>query len=172
MNLLGKVFIGLIFLLSITFFTYAVMMNASHIDHNAVASSYSAEAQISEARNQQLEALLQTYTTELNNELASRREALAALQIQVEDANAAYLAKEKEASDLRAALTTVAQNNETAHADMRQKADTNRNLREQIATTKQQRDELYQKLIDAKAAYNGFQGTLRSLQDRATDLGN
>ena len=172
MTLLGKIFIGLVFVLSLSFFTASALITGSHIDHASAATESETEARAAESRNLQLEQLLSNYKEELDSELASRREALAALQVQYEAANASFLEKEQEAAQLREDLTRAAQQNEASHAEMNRAAEANRNLRDQIVAAKQARDDLFKKLLASKAAFNSFQGTLQSLQDRAEDLTN
>ncbi len=172
MTLLGKVFIGLIFLMSITFCTYSVLAFATYIDHDSAAAGFEEAARVSEDRNTQLGQLRDTLKAEIEAEVGSRREALAALQIQYEASNAAFLAQEAEATRLREALTLAAQNNQSAQAEMKRLSDQVRGLRQDIVDTKANRDALYKRLIEAKVAFNSFQGTLRTLKDRAADLGN
>ncbi len=99
MTLLGKVFTGLIFLLSVIFFALAVAVNASHINQKTRAANFQTKASAAEQRNQQLTTTLEELKTELAIEQAARRTALASLQTQYEQAVNDYQSKEAEADD-------------------------------------------------------------------------
>lgn len=171
MTSLGKVFTGLIFLLSTVFFTFSVAVIATHSDRKENAAALEAEARDSEARNNQLRELQQSYTDELQIESRSRRHALAALQTQYEAAEFNYFQRESEATNLRKALTTASQTNAATQKDLRDAAATNRDLRTQIKTTKETRDQLFTEMVDAKKEFNNLQGVYQSLKDRADSMG-
>ena len=171
MTLLGKVFTGLIFLMSIVFFTFSVAVNASHVNTKVLAQQYQAEARATQERNRQLETLKTNYKTELEIEQLSRRSALAALQTQFEATNYNLLQLEIEAGELRKAMTIAAQTNDSTQKDFRDAAAQNRRLREEIEGVRQQRDQLFQTLVDAKDEFNQMQGVYQSLSDRADMLG-
>ena len=65
MTLLGKVFTGLVFLLSVIFFSLAVAVNASHINQKTRAETFSKQAADAQQKNTQLIALLATKPTDL-----------------------------------------------------------------------------------------------------------
>ena len=170
MTLLAKVFTVLIFRLSVIFFAFAVVVNASHVNTRDVASKYSQEAQAAEARNRQLESLRENYKSELEIEQISKRAALAALQSQYEAAAANLLQLEVQAGELRKALTVATQTNDSTQRDLRDAADQNRDLRAQIDEARAKRDQLFDSLVTAKQEFNQFQGTLQSLSERAQSV--
>ncbi|MEM8732757.1 MAG: hypothetical protein AAGG44_00950 [Planctomycetota bacterium] len=167
MTLLGKVFTGLIFFMSLMFFTFAIGVNASHVDTKQLAADYEAEARASVARNGQLEELRDTYKEEVQIERDSRSAALASLQRQLELANFNFLQQEAKASELRKQLTETAQTNQQTQADLKTAASENRKLREQLESTVKKRDELFDQLIKIRDEFNQLQGVYQSLRDRA-----
>lgn len=170
MTLLGKVFTGLIFLLSVIFFAIAVMVNASHIDQKDRADTAESDLSQSQQANRQLQAQLEEVKTELAIEQAARRLALASLQTQYEEAQSSYEEKEKEAGDLNAQVTELIQVTKGTQADLKAKLDDNRLLREQIVNARQDRDQLFQRLVSAKDEYNRLQGIYQSLLERERAL--
>jgi septal ring factor EnvC (AmiA/AmiB activator) len=170
MTLLGKVFIGLILLLSIVFFSFAVAVNASHVNTKELAAQYEQQARESETRNTQLEALRDSYKAEIDIEQASKRAALAALQTQYEAAEYRLLQLEIEAGQLRQALTVAVQTNDATQKDLRDAAERNRQLREEIDQAKTRRDDLFRQLLDAHGEYVRLQGAHQALSDRSSSL--
>ncbi len=171
MSLLGKVFVGIIFFLSIVFFTFAVLINATHIDHKTLAADYDAEFRDSQERNTQLQELQESYEEELRIEKSSRREALAALQTQYEAATFNFNQLEAQASGLRQELITATQANGASQEDLKAAGEKNRQLRDAMAQAKQTRDQLFDQLIEAKDEFNRLQGTHQSLSERAASMG-
>ncbi|MFN3189756.1 MAG: hypothetical protein ACE361_04455 [Aureliella sp.] len=167
MTLLGKVFTGLIFFMSLMFFTFAIGVNASHVDTKQLAADYEAEARAAVARNGQLEELRDTYKAEVQIERDSRSSALAALQRQLELANFNFLQQEAKASALRKQLTETAQTNQQTQDDLKAAASNNRQLREQLKETVGKRDQLFDQLIELRDQFNQLQGVYQSLNDRA-----
>lgn len=167
MTLLGKVFTGLIFFMSLMFFTFAIGVNASHVDTKQLAADYEAEARASTARNGQLEELRDTYKAEVQIERDSRSAALAALQRQLELANFNFLQQEGKASALRKQLTETAQANEQTQAELKSAATSNRELRVQLEAAIAKRDQLFAELISVRDEFNQLQGVYQALSDRA-----
>ena len=170
MTLLGKVFVGLILLLSIVFFTFAVAVNASHVNTRELASAYEQEARDVEGVNRQLETLKAKYKSEIEIEQASKQAALAALQTQYEATENQLLQLEIQAGELRKALTIASQTNGSTQKDLKDAADRNRALRDQMADVKAKRDEVLKQLIEVRAEFAGLQGVYQSLSQRVASM--
>lgn len=170
MTLLGKVFTGLIFCLSLFFFAVALIANATHIDNKQLAADLEAKVREATTRNGELRELATTYKTEVENEKASRSAALAALQRQLELANYNFLQQEVKARDLREALTRIAQTNRDTQVELSEKSAANRELRDELATTVANRDKLYDQLLGLNDQLNQLQGVSQTLRDRAESL--
>ncbi len=170
MTLLGKVFVGLILLLSIVFFTFAVAVNASHVNTRELATEYQQEARDVENVNSELDALKAQYKSEIEIEQASKRAALAALQTQYEATENQLLQLEIQAGELRKALTIASQTNGSTQKDLRDAADRNRVLRDQIADIRAKRDEVLKQLVEIRAESAGLQGVYQSLSQRAASI--
>ena len=170
MTLLGKVFTGLIFVLSVIFFALAITVNASHINQKDRADTAATKLSAADQTNTQLRNKLEEVKTELAIEQAARRLALASLQTQYEGAQALYQEKNKEAGDLSAQVTDLIRVNAGTQADLKAKLDDNKLLREQIVNARQDRDQLFQRLVAAKDEYNRLQGIYQSLMERERAL--
>ncbi|MCR9294260.1 MAG: hypothetical protein NXI32_16195 [bacterium] len=172
MTQLGKVFVGLILLLSILFFTFSVGVNASHVNTRELAAEYEQQAREAEATNSQLQTLKDNYKTEIEIEQASKRAALAALQTQYEAVEARLLQLEIQAGELRKTLTIAAQTNDSTQKDLRDAADQNRQVRARIEQIKQERDKTLKDLIAVSAEIASLQGVFQSLSERAASMEN
>ncbi|MFK7735894.1 MAG: hypothetical protein AB8B50_07705 [Pirellulaceae bacterium] len=170
MTLLGKVFTGLIFCLSLFFFAVALIANATHIDNKQLAADLEAKVREASTRNQELEELATTYKTEVQNEKASRSAALAALQRQLELANYNFLQQEVKARDLRVELTRIAQTNRDTQGELSDKSNENRALRVKLAESVANRDKLFQEMLSINDQLNQLQGVSQTLRDRAESL--
>lgn len=170
MTLLGKVFVGLILLLSIVFFTFAVAVNASHVNTRELAAAYEQEARDAEDVNNQLEELKAKYKSEIEIEQASKQAALAALQTQYEATENELLKLEIQAGELRKAMTIASQTNGSTQKDLKDAADRNRELRDQMAGVKTKRDDVLNQLVELRAEFAGLQGVYQSLSQRAASI--
>lgn len=170
MTLLGKVFTGLVFLLSVIFFALSVAVNASHINQKTRADTFQKQATDATAKNSELNTLLEEVKTELAIEQAARRSALASLQTQLEAAATELSMKDAELADLRSAHTRLVQTEAETQNELKAKSDDNELLRNQIVQARQDRDQLFQRLVAAKDEFNRLQGTYQSLQERERKL--
>lgn len=170
MTLLGKVFTGLIFLLAVIFFSFAVAVNASHINQKELADQYQQEAQDAQRKNTELSALLEVAKDELAIEQAARRSALASLQTQLEQKRNELQMQEATLADLQAAHTTLVQTEQATQQELKARTDDNEQLRKQIVDTTEDRNQLFQRLVDARDKLNRLRGTYQSLVEREQQL--
>jgi hypothetical protein len=167
MTLLGKVFTSLLFVLSVIFFVIAIMVNATHINQKVAAQTAQAAAQASQEKNRQLTTQLEVAKNELALEQVARRSALAALQTQLESMKNELSSKESVLANLQAAHTALVQTEQATQAELKAKTDDNELLRKQNVDAVEDRNQLFQRLVDAKDSYNKLQGNYQALSKRA-----
>ncbi|MCA9131559.1 MAG: hypothetical protein KDA45_00320 [Planctomycetales bacterium] len=170
MTLLGKVFTGLVFLLSVIFFSLAVAVNASHINQKAEANKYQQEATKAKQKNVELSTLLEGAKDELSIEQAARRSALAALQTQLAAKTKELQTQDANLANLQTAHTALVQNEQATQAELKARTDDNELLRKQLVAAVEDRNQLFQRLVDAKDQFNRLKGTHQSLETRAKEL--
>lgn len=170
MTLLGKVFTGLIFLLAVIFFSLSVAVNASHINWKTEATKQQAQAATSQQKNTELTALLEVAKNELAIEQAARRSALAALQTQLEQKKNELAMQESTLNQLTSAHTTLVQTEQATQQELKAKTDDNELLRKQLVEARENRNQMFQRLVDAKDQYNRLQGHFQALQERERQL--
>ena len=177
MTLLGKVFTGLLFLLSVIFFTLAVAVNASHVDYRKVvkdpATGLEARLKKAEEKNKQLTTTLEDTKGELSIEQAARRSALGALQTQIEQRESELAAQEGELKKLLAAHTALVSTEQQTQQDLSARTKDNETLRKLIVEAREDRDQTfarYTKALDEKIRLEGmYQSVDERLQQLASD---
>ena len=177
MTLLGKVFTGLLFLLSVIFFTLAVAVNASHVDYRKLVkdpnSGLEARLKKAEQKAQQLQTTLEETKSELSIEQAARRSALGALQTQYEQGQSELAAQEGELTKLLAAHTALVATEQQTTQDLNARTKDNELLRKQNVEAREDRDQIfgrYTKALDEKTRLEGmYQSLSERLQQLASD---
>jgi uncharacterized protein YpmS len=170
MTLLGKVFTGIILVLSVIFFAISVAVNSTHINQKQEAEKQRGIADTATREKEQLQRLLESLKRELSIEQMARRTALAALQTQVSNLDKELSEKEKILRDLQTAHTQLTSAERATTEQLSARTTENEQLRNQIKTTRDNRDQLVQKLVAAKDEFNRLQGSYQSLQERAVQL--
>jgi hypothetical protein len=172
MNLLGKVFTLLTLILSVVFFIVSVMVNATHIDQRTKATASKDEANKANQEKATLQEKLEQTKRELAIEQMARRTALASLQTQVSQIAADLTEKEKQLRDLTSAHTTIVATEKTTTETLKTRIAENDLLREQIKSARQDRDQLFQRLVGMKDLFNRLQGDHDRLTERYSELNN
>lgn len=174
MTLLGKVFTGLLFLLSVIFFTLAVAVNASHVDYRKLVkdptNGYEARLKKAELKAQQLTTTLEETKSELSIEQAARRSALGALQTQIEQRESELAAQEAELTKLLAAHTALVATEQQTQQDLSARTKDNETLRKQIVDAREDRDQTFGRLTKAIDEKTRLEGMYQSLNDRLQQL--
>ncbi len=170
MTLLGKVFTGLIFLLSVIFFSLAVAVNASHINQKTLADKFQKDAQTAQQKNTELTNLLETTRDELALEQLARRSALGALQTQLGDMTNDLQKKEKQLQDAQAALTKFTSTEKQTQTELQARTDDNELLRKQLVDAREDRNQLFQRLVGTTDQFNRLQGINHSERERERAL--
>jgi Skp family chaperone for outer membrane proteins len=177
MNLLGKSFSTAIFLLSAAFMVLALAVNASHrnwreqvLGDGKGVPGLKKQIEDIASINRQLQNSEQDALADLDRERAARRTALAALQTQLDNLNQKLQATEKEAGDLRAANSVLAQTDETRAKQLEEIIAQNATLREQIRAEQNERDELFSQVLVMTDQVNKLRGFKNALQDRNEQL--
>lgn len=174
MTLLGKVFTGLLFLLSVIFFTLAVAVNASHTDYRKLVkdpqTGFEAKLQKAETKSQQLTSTLEDMKTQLSIEQAARRSALAALQTQIEQRENELATQEGTLTKLLAAHTELVATERQTQLDLSARTKDNETLRKQIVDAREDRDQTFQRYTKAIDEYTRLQGMYQSLNERTQQI--
>ncbi len=170
MTLLGKIFTGLVFLLSVIFFALAVAVNSSHINQKQRADTFQKQASDAELKNSQLMGQLEEMNTELAIEQHARTSALASLQTQLAQTQTELQMQEATLADLQSAHTSLVQTEQSTMGELKAKTADNELLRQQFKDAQADRNQIFQRLVAAKDEFNRLQGDLKTLVERERQL--
>jgi hypothetical protein len=169
MTLLGKIFTGLIAVLSILFFAFAVGINSSHRDYQALVkdptTGLEKKLKDAEGKNSQLAQQLEAVKTELAVEQTARRSALASLQSQLEQKEAELSTQEAELTKQLSALTDAVATERITQQELAARSAENDKLREQIVQAREDRNKQYNLLVEKIIELNNYQGKLQALDE-------
>ncbi len=174
MTLLGRIFTGLIFILSILFFAFAIAVNASHVNYRELVKNpttgYEARVKAAETKNRQLTTLLEDTKSDLAIEQAARRSALGALQTQIDQREAELASQEAELTKLLAAHTNLVATEQQTQQDLSARTQDNELLRKQNVEAFEDRNQLFARMTKAIDDYNRLQGMYQALDERRQQL--
>ncbi|MGN6134292.1 MAG: hypothetical protein ACTHOU_07295 [Aureliella sp.] len=174
MTLLGKVFIGIVFVLSIVFFTVSLLVNASHINYRDMVEDKNTglKSQLAreQAKSQELSELVQKQKDAMAVEQLARRSALAALQTQLEMLSSDVSEKEKELSASKSQLTQLAATEQLTQQQLAARTKENEELRNQLVQARQDRDSQYQKFVQTYDQFIRLQGDKETLEKETLAL--
>lgn len=170
MTLLGKVFTGLIFLLSVVFFCLSVAVNARHINQTELAASLKTQVGDLQREMEQVRGKNEELKTDLAIEQAARRSALSAINEQLTSAQSDREASERALRDLQSSLTAADQSNSAALNELEAKTNENDLLRKQLVDARLDRDQTFQRLLAATDENNRLKGDLQTLNLHTTKI--
>ena len=170
MTLLGKVFTGLVFLLSVIFFALSIAVNATHINQRTQAEANQKLADAAQRERDQIRTQYESTKSELAIEQAARRATIASLQDQLTTATSERESAERDLRDLQSALTAANQTNAESANALEAKTKENELLRQKLVDARQDRDQMFQRLVTATDQTNRLQSDLQSLAMRERDL--
>jgi regulator of replication initiation timing len=179
MTTLGKVFTVLIFIMSILFMGFSVVVFATHrnwkmlVDNTDTAKGplgLKQQLQAQVETNKGLRAELDSLTNRLAVEMAARRSALAALETKLADAQQRLTQKEAELAGLQSAQTEATAALNLAETRLAELVEDIKKLREEIRLVQGQRDESFQRVVDLTDKLYSAAGVERNLKEREAQL--
>ena len=179
MTTLGKVFTVLIFIMSILFMGFSVVVFATHrnwkmlVDNTDTAKGplgLKQQLQAQVETNNGLRAELDSLTNRLAVEMAARRSALASLETKLADAQQRLTQKEAELAGLQSAQTEATAALNLAETRLAELVEDIKKLREEIRLVQGQRDESFQRVVDLTDKLYSAAGVERNLKEREAQL--
>ena len=174
MNLVGKIFIVLIFVMSVLFMGFAVAIYASHTNWKTVvdAPETGLKAQLAkeQAKSAELSSERDRLAGQRDAEELAKRDALGKLQTETqtlqEQRDAATKELTQQTQDVRDARATLAEAHKTLAA-LRGEVD---KLRAEIRQEQQEKDNAFSKVVELTDQQHDLANELKTLQDRQKDL--
>lgn len=180
MTLVGKIFTVLIFIMSVVFMSFSVMVFATHKNWKEAALNATAspnkplglKPQLEQAYqlNQALRNELEGYKLQLAEHQAARRQVLAGLQVKMEALLTDLTNTQGELTKLQSAHTELVQKLGVAEANLEKATTENTNLRTDIVTVVQDRDNKLSRVIALTDQISQSEGKLVLLEERKQQL--
>ncbi|MCE9529463.1 MAG: hypothetical protein K8R36_25725 [Planctomycetales bacterium] len=179
MTLVGKIFTVLIFIMSLVFMSFAVMVFATHQNWRDMVKSTDSSKPGLERRLELKTAELTAAKSEhertkqqLALEQASRRQALAALQTRLTTAEATVAQQEKELNDKIAALNQESEANKIAQNRLTALEAEVAKLRKETQLAQLDRDTQFSKVVELTDRLNQDEVKRQALEERNNQLNN
>ena len=179
MTLLGKVFTVLIFVMSILFMGFSVVVFATHrnwkslVDNSDTAKGplglkHQLQAQVE--TNKSLRTELDTLKNQLAVEMAARRSALGATETKLAEAQQRLSAKEAELAGLQSAQTEATAALNAAETRNKELVVETQKLRDEIRVAQGERDKYFQRTVELTDKKHEAEGIERNLKERQAQL--
>ncbi|MBW3596165.1 MAG: hypothetical protein KY475_02700 [Planctomycetes bacterium] len=174
MNLLGKIFTVLIFIMSLVFMSFAVAVYATHTNWKmkVIEPTTGLKPQLAQQKeiNDQLQAEILRLKNDIAKEKAARVNALATLEAKLLDARDSLTQKEDELAKLQSAHQVLVETNDNTQDMLTVLTDEVNNLRDEIRTAQQDRDEQFAQVVALTDLLNQARGELGRLDERYNQL--
>ena len=174
MTLLGKVFIGMIAVLSVIFFAFSLMVNASHINYRDMVedkdTGLKALLTREQAKSRELTELVQKQKDAMAIEQLARRAALSSLQTQLELLIADVSDKEKLLAENQSQLTQLIATEQLTQQELSARSKENEELRLQLVQAREDRNAQFQKFAKTYDEFLRLQGDKDTLEAQSKEL--
>jgi len=179
MTLLGKVFTVLIFVMSILFMGFSVVVFATHrnwkslVDNSDTAKGplgLKQQLQAQVETNKSLRTELDTLKNQLAVEMAARRSALGATETKLAEAQQRLTAKEAELAGLQSAQTEATAALNAAETRNKELVVETQKLRDEIRVAQGERDKYFQRTVELTDKKHEAEGVERNLKERQAQL--
>jgi len=180
MTLLGKVFTVLIFIMSILFMGFSVVVFATHRNWKLLVDNPTASEGAPLGLKQQLQAQVETnkglraeldsLKNQLAVEMAARRSALSAAETKLAEAQQRLSAKEAELAGLQSAQTEATAALNLAETRLKELVAEVLKLRDEIRDVQLKRDEFFQRVVALTDKKHELEGVERNLKEREAQL--
>jgi hypothetical protein len=180
MNLIGKIFTVLIFIMSLVFMAFAVAVYATHTNwkekvintDTAGGKSLGLKPQLDQQKelNRQLQAQIDAVNNALAKERAARVNVLAALEAKLLQVQTQLTQKEDELAKLEAAHQVLVETNNNTQNTLTALTGEVQNLRDEIRLAQQDRDAQFDQVVALTDQINQARGDLNRLTERHSVL--
>jgi len=180
MTLLGKVFTVLIFIMSILFMGFSVVVFATHRNWKLLVDNPTAtdkaplglkqQLEAQKATNQGLRAELDALKNQWAVEMAARRSALSAAETKLAEAQQRLSAKEAELAGLQSAQTEATAALNLAETRLKELVAEVLKLRDETRDVQAKRDEFFQRVVGLTDKLHESAGLERNLKEREAQL--
>ena len=165
MNLVGKIFTVLIFVMSILFMAFSIMVFATHTNWKARAGVLATELTKLQGAKKEADDLLQRLQRDIDQERAARAATLAALQVRASRSEQDLVAKQQELDLLSAAHTTASKTAEAAQTRLATLEKEASDLRDALRTVQRDLDQKFLTVVDLTDKLNQAESVRKNLDE-------
>ena len=165
MTLVGKIFTMLIFVLSIIFMAFSVMVFATHRNWRTQATKLQTDLTLLQTQKKDTDDALLRARNDLAAEQAARKAVLASLQVRVTRAEQLLAAKEKELSDLSGQLSGTTEAAKQAQERLVALETEAKQLRDDLRGAQKDRDDYLVNVVALTENLNQAQSQLQNLSE-------
>jgi hypothetical protein len=165
MNLVGKIFTVLIFVMSILFMAFSIMVFATHTNWKARAGVLQTELTKLQGAKKEADDLLQRLQRDIDQERAARAATLAALQVRASRSGQDLVAKQQELDLLSAAHTTASKTAEAAQTRLATLEKEASDLRDALRTVQRDLDQKFLTVVDLTDKLNQAESVRKNLDE-------
>jgi len=177
MTLVGKIFTVLIFIMSLVFMTLSVMVFATHLNWREQVEStdaskpgYKRQLEFKTAALAAAKAEQKKTADQLALEQASRRQALAALQTRLLEAQNQLAIQEQQMTALQGALKTVTESEKLAQERLKNYEAEIQTVRKETQQAQLDRDTQFAKVVELTDRLNQGEVKLIAMEERGNQL--
>ena len=170
MTLVGKIFTVLIFVMSLVFMSFSVMVFATHKNWKQAAEDTKTKLASANTLNEELKTRQSELEMQLATEQAARRAVLASLQTRLVRSETAVSEKQAELDKLFTDHAQVAEAAKMAETRLEALTSEVATLRDTLRVTQKDRDEQFDKVVALTDQFNQMEGLRQRLDERNTQL--
>lgn len=170
MTLIGKILVFVIFVMSIIFMTFTMLVYSTHRNWSEVAKALDTKVKNAERLIQEKTTEREQLETRLAHERASRAEALAVLESTKRSLQEELQQSKQKYEELFAANQQAVNTFEENRKEMSRLKDEVEKIREEIRVTRLDRDAQLSKARELTDKLNQGEGELRRLKERSDEL--
>lgn len=180
MNLVGKIFVVLIFVLSLVLMSLTLTVYVTHTNWRLVADNndtsqgipmgYKQQLEAANAENEELRVQNDELKEQIDTEMENRRKALAGLETTLAAQKEELVKLQEEIDKSRESIRTSIANVKASQDRANQLTEENTNIRDQVAKLVLERDKEVKKNVEMTDKLNEVQREIGDLQKRSESL--
>ncbi len=170
MNLVGKILVLLIFIMSLVFMSFTVLVYSTHRNWKEEAQSTQKKLTAAQSQARELEQKRQEALDQLAHEKAARTKAISVLEVRKLEMEEQLAKKEDELRTLQIDSRASRKTLDTAQSEMRRLKDEVEQLRVEIKKTRNDRNQQVANVRMLTDRLNQGEGTLKRLRERNEQL--
>ena len=170
MNLLGKILVILVFLMSFAFMCVAFMVYMTHTNWQTESQTAANQLRDAQTKNGQLQTEIQSLQTEYASERAARTTAIATLEGRARSGEQQLVDARQQVASLQSQLRTEIARFAGESTQLEEAEKKVATLRESVKMAEADRDRMFKEVLDLKSQVLAAEATRQRLEQREKNL--